>query len=181
MPEDKFYDLTGAVFLKCIEVMHDKGADYAHDDNKLANFERQASSMSLPPLVILRVYLQKHLDAFDAYVKTGKVESEPLEMRIVDIVNYFVLALGQAIAGGYEPSEEWLTDTLGSEKDAPLYIPSRGMAVGEDEKILPFNSTPGTSELTIERHEKGSGDEAVNVCCNPGGEDCCDGAETDDS
>lgn len=169
MSQDKFYDLTGTVFQKCLEVMQAKGADYTHDDNKLANFERQASSMGLPPLVILRVYLQKHIDAFDAYVKTGKVESEPLEMRIVDIVNYFILALGQAVASGYEPQEDWLREALQrGEPDANKvleFCPPTGQVPPDD---------PGPHSMAVTRGEKKDGDESFNACCNPAGEDCCD-------
>lgn len=86
------------------EVMHDnerkvlksKGADYTqHSNDRLANFKRTAKQIGITPFQVWAVFAHKHWDAIMSYVKTGEVESEPFDGRVLDLRNY--LALGLAL------------------------------------------------------------------------------------
>jgi hypothetical protein len=68
-----------------------KGAEYANSSNQLANFGRLAERLGLKPEAVILVYLTKHLDAIDSYVRTGQVHSEPIEERIDDAILYLIL------------------------------------------------------------------------------------------
>jgi hypothetical protein len=68
-----------------------KGAEYANSDNQLANFKRLGERLGLKPEAVILVYLTKHLDAIDSYVRTGQVHSEPIEERIDDAILYLIL------------------------------------------------------------------------------------------
>ena len=109
MPNDRFFDIVGAVFQRCLEVLNEKGPDYAGEDNRLRNFEEDAAALNLPTWKVLQVWAQKHEKAIRVFRETGKVNSEAPEMRYVDRINYLLLDLADAIANGYEPREAWLT------------------------------------------------------------------------
>jgi NADPH-dependent glutamate synthase beta subunit-like oxidoreductase len=47
--------------------------------------------MGLSPAQALGVYMKKHLDAIFTFIGKGRVESEPIEGRIHDAVNYLLL------------------------------------------------------------------------------------------
>jgi len=56
------------------------------------------------------VYFNKHVDAINTYVST-KQESEPIESRFADIINYCVLGLGlitedNTLPSGKDPNLE---------------------------------------------------------------------------
>ena len=90
-------------FLRLIEKMHqeeieehrNKGADYASESDVLSNFKEEGQDLDLSPEKILEVYLNKHIRAIKKFIKTGKLESEPIESRIKDSRLY--LALLQAL------------------------------------------------------------------------------------
>ena len=110
MTNDRFFDIVGAVFQHCLEVLTEKGRDYAGEDNRLRNFEEDAAALNLPTWKVLQVWAQKHEKAIKVFRETGTVNSEAPEMRYVDRINYLLLDLADAIANGYEPREEWLRD-----------------------------------------------------------------------
>lgn len=71
-----------------------KGKEYAHSESRFANFDRGAERLGISRTMILNVYLHKHLDAIDSYVKTGQVHSEAIRGRIVDAITYLGLLAG---------------------------------------------------------------------------------------
>lgn len=72
-----------------------KGADYTrHSEDRLSNFKRSADALGLTPIQVWAVYASKHIDAIMAFVKTGKAESEAIEGRLDDLVNYMYLLEG---------------------------------------------------------------------------------------
>lgn len=78
------------------KILKQKGADYTrHSADRLANFKRGAEGLGLSPLQVWAVYFSKHVDAIMSFVKTGKVESEAIEGRFDDAINY--LYLGEAL------------------------------------------------------------------------------------
>ncbi len=161
MSNDKFYNMVQAMILKCIEVMQTKGKEYTESsDNKLANFEAESLETNVPVLDIIHIFANKHQRAINNYRKTGQVESEPLEMRFVNRIDYLFLELAECIALGYEPQEEWLIEAIG------------------------IAGSGGENDADVSPEEGGRPDPApapkpmVNdgePCCgHPGNEQCCE-------
>jgi len=80
-------DLLG----KAEELRIKKGNDYSGMVDVNSNFKRLGERLGLSPMQILWVYLVKHLDAIETFIKDGKVKSEPIEGRIIDAVNYLLI------------------------------------------------------------------------------------------
>lgn len=88
-----------AVVEECNRLLTVKGHDYTQgasaagcgDRERLKNFYRNGERLGLPPTKVLAVYLAKHLDAIETFLKHGDVESEPIEGRICDAINYLLL------------------------------------------------------------------------------------------
>ena len=73
-----------------------KGGEYAGDNDRLANFRRNAASIGLPMESIWAVYCAKHWDAIMQYVKdenngVKRERLEGLEGRAMDIIVYMTL------------------------------------------------------------------------------------------
>lgn len=61
-----------------------KGAEYAGDADRLANFKRNAEKQGTTALQIWKQYIGKHLDSVDTYVR--RVHDEALKQSILDLV-----------------------------------------------------------------------------------------------
>lgn len=71
-----------------------KNHDYtAASDDALANFKLVAGMLGLEPRQVWAVFFLKHAMAALAWAKTGKVESEGLKGRFLDLVNFSALGL----------------------------------------------------------------------------------------
>ena len=91
-----FDDLLHQTFCRLSDLTESKGREYAGSADQLANFKRLADRLCLEPEQVLLVYLAKHLDAIDTYVRdysahTEPVLSEPIEGRIDDAILYLCL------------------------------------------------------------------------------------------
>lgn len=82
----------------CDKLLTVKGHDYTqghsmkdNDRGRLANFYKNADRLGLSPFKVLSIYMFKHVDAVETYLKKGEVKSEPIEGRVFDVVNYFLL------------------------------------------------------------------------------------------
>jgi hypothetical protein len=72
-----------------------KGKEYANSTNRFANFDRLSEQLGLTNIQIAWVYIAKHLDAIQNYIKTGKsFSTEPIRGRIVDALTYLTLIAG---------------------------------------------------------------------------------------
>lgn len=81
-------------FVDCMSVIRRKNADYSQGEEKsdrIAAFRRIARDIDVPIAKAWAVFAQKHWGAIMRYVKEGSVESEPIEGRITDLINYLVL------------------------------------------------------------------------------------------
>lgn len=107
-PTERWHSLDpdfNRIITRCLEVLKAKGADYTIGNlngDRLHNFRAAANFCHMTPTQALGVYLYKHMAAIFAYIHQGKVESEPIEERIVDAINYLLL-LGKLVA---EPKKE---------------------------------------------------------------------------
>lgn len=76
------------------KILQTKGIDYAAgkaEADRLYNFFAIANSLSISPLQVWGVFFMKHVTAVQKFVATGRVESEPVHQRLLDIANYCVL------------------------------------------------------------------------------------------
>lgn len=104
--------LFAARFTECMEILRRKNADYSQNEQKrdrVAAFKRIARDVGISTRQAWAVFAQKHWGAIMRYVKDGFVESEPLDGRINDMINYLVL-LGAIV--------EWETSLLSEDEDA---------------------------------------------------------------
>ena len=77
---------------KCAQVLEVKGKDYTiGNTDRMHNFKTAASNFGITPLQSIGLYMYKHMAAVMSYIKSGgQNESEPIEMRIVDNINYLL-------------------------------------------------------------------------------------------
>lgn len=73
-----------------------KGGEYAGDEDRLANFRRNADRIGLNMESIWHTYCAKHWDAVETYIRdlnTGRTRErmESLESRANDIIVYMIL------------------------------------------------------------------------------------------
>jgi hypothetical protein len=96
MSNKDFYELMKALFAKCEEIARKKGADYTKGSvDALANFKEGGAAINVDALDVCWIFTNKHWQAITNYVKTeGQSESEPIDERIKDMINYLVLMHG---------------------------------------------------------------------------------------
>lgn len=83
-----------SIIPKCMQIMESKGLAYSGRDDALANFKRNAKLTGSTPEQVWFIYFMKHVDAISAYVRGEYSDSEPIEGRIQDIINYGMLLYG---------------------------------------------------------------------------------------
>ena len=100
MNREAFAKFQRKLFDETADLCSRKGADYSGAEDALANFKRNGCKLGVDPLIVLSVYMNKHLDAIETYIRgkvAGKVpqSSEPIRERVKDAINYltFFLAL----------------------------------------------------------------------------------------
>lgn len=87
-------DFFARKFADCIDLIKRKNADYSQGEQKgdrIAAFRRIARDINITMEQAWAVFCQKHWGAVMKYVKDGVVESEGIDGRINDIINYMVL------------------------------------------------------------------------------------------
>jgi hypothetical protein len=81
-------------FADCIDMLRSKNKDYSQGEqqgDRIAAFRRIARDINITMRQAWAVFCQKHWGAVMKFVKDGTVESEPIDGRINDIINYMVL------------------------------------------------------------------------------------------
>lgn len=87
--EDRYLRTTAE---RLFALTRSKGREYANSDDQLANFKRLATRLGLTPAQVLMVYLTKHLDSIDSWVKNPHQDlAEPIDGRIDDAILYLIL------------------------------------------------------------------------------------------
>ena len=94
MIHKEFAELVGIAQARQYNLLSKKGSDYTQGLDRLSNFKLVAEEIGTTPEQVLWVYLAKHLFALRRYVREGRVESEPLQDRIDDAINYLHLLEG---------------------------------------------------------------------------------------
>lgn len=84
-----------------------KGKEYAHSDNRFANFSRLAAELDISREKIAYIFFKKHLDAIISYLKEGRTFSEEgIRGRYLDATLYLILMAGMAAAAEKELEPE---------------------------------------------------------------------------
>ena len=81
-------------FVDCMSMIRVKNADYSQNEQKgdrIAAFRRISRDIGIPMTKVWAVFCQKHWGAIMRFIKDGHVESEPIDGRINDVINYHVL------------------------------------------------------------------------------------------
>jgi|TARA_R100001594_G_scaffold139432_4_gene183830 hypothetical protein len=84
--------------IKEVKSTRDSGQkEYAHtEDNVFANFERVAEGLNISREQALMVYLMKHIDGINAWIKGHKSQREDVSGRIKDSIVYLCLLWGMS-------------------------------------------------------------------------------------
>ena len=77
-----------AILHKARKIFTSKNKDYATSADALAGFRNTAEKAGITPLQTWSVFSSKHIAAIDAYVSGHSEESEPIEGRIADVINF---------------------------------------------------------------------------------------------
>lgn len=92
MNRDSFDKHCDKFIVSITDEMRKKGKDYSGDDDILNNFKRNADALGVSKYTILAVYMNKHLDAVNKFMKDpNDSTSEPILGRIGDAINYLLL------------------------------------------------------------------------------------------
>lgn len=92
----EFNELVEETVKICKEIMISKGGEYAHGDDRLDNFKRNAAKLGLNPEDVWAVYFNKHIDSIDTYIQdirkgVNRPRSESILGRFDDAINYLIL------------------------------------------------------------------------------------------
>lgn len=86
---------------RLMKIQHTKGMSYSGNEDKLGNFKRIAKKVEPmiragtdPIAIVWYVYFSKHLDSLDSFLRREYKDSESIEGRIDDLINYLMLLHG---------------------------------------------------------------------------------------
>ena len=97
MKKEEFNELFLDIMMKVKKTRDEGQKEYAHtEQNVFANFERVAESLDISREQSLMVYLMKHIDGINAWIKGHKSQREDVTGRIKDAIVYLCLLLGMA-------------------------------------------------------------------------------------
>lgn len=97
-PTKMFALLLEGIYHEVCKLVDLKGGEYSGDDDRLANFRRNAERLGLDYRQVWAVYAGKHWDALMQYVKdvgtnTTRIRTEPLRGRAIDLIVYLTLLI----------------------------------------------------------------------------------------
>ena len=75
---------------KIMDVLTRKGKDYGGNVAN-SNFDRGAAANGISKYQVWNVYFSKHYDSLCNWIRVGKLESEPLDDRIMDLITYLFI------------------------------------------------------------------------------------------
>jgi len=94
MRAQDFYDSIEDLMDVCMEIMKSKGLAYSGKNDSFANFKRVAKNLCMSQYYVWYVYFSKHLDSLASWIRGEYSDSEPIESRIKDLINYLFLLYG---------------------------------------------------------------------------------------
>jgi hypothetical protein len=93
MNTKQFSELRKALTRDRWAVADSKAAVYATDADRLANFKRQGARWGVEPMRVLGIYMGKHMDAIESYIRDHKEGPEGIQSNVGDLMNYCELLL----------------------------------------------------------------------------------------
>ena len=95
MKKENFYDLImDEILPNCIQILKTKGESYTLTDDRLIGFKKNAKLSGTTPLKLWLIFFAKHFDSITSYINENYSDSEPIETRIYDMINYLFLLYG---------------------------------------------------------------------------------------
>jgi hypothetical protein len=91
LTNEMFDDLVDQQIAACREMLTAKGIDYTDGNDRLYNFKVVGSMVGAAPELVWAIYWLKHVFAIAAFCGRERLESEPIEGRITDALNYLYL------------------------------------------------------------------------------------------
>ena len=135
MKKDKFNELFLDIMMKVKRTRDEGQKEYAHtEENVFANFERVAESLDISREQSLMVYLMKHMDGINAWIKGHKSQREDITGRIKDAIVYLCLLWGMA------------TEEIVTEEEIDAFFDEHGFMPSKTPNGSVFN--PDTGEVT---------------------------------
>ena len=74
--------------------MNSKGLSYSGTEDAFGNFKRCAKLSGTTPEQTWFTYFIKHFDSLCSYLREEYNDTEPIEGRIIDLINYLMLFYG---------------------------------------------------------------------------------------
>ena len=97
MKKQEFNELFLDIMMEVKQTRDEGQKEYAHtEENVFANFERVADNLDISKEQALMVYLMKHMDGINAWIKGHKSQREDVTGRIKDAIVYLCLLWGMA-------------------------------------------------------------------------------------
>lgn len=87
-------DFFARKYADCIDLIRAKNSDYTEGKgakDRIAHFRAAAKDLELPMMKIWQVFVRKHWSTIQKFANGGHLESEPIDGRIDDVINYMVL------------------------------------------------------------------------------------------
>lgn len=95
MTKEEFYNLIeNEIVPECVKILKTKGEAYTTTDDRLIGFKKNAKLLGMSPEKQWFSYFVKHFDSITSYVNENYSDSEPIETRIFDMINYLFLLYG---------------------------------------------------------------------------------------
>ena len=95
MKKEMFNELFLDIMMEVKKTRDEGQKEYAHtEENVFANFERVATNLDISREQALMVYLLKHIDGINAWVKGHESQREDVTGRIKDAIVYLCLLWG---------------------------------------------------------------------------------------
>ena len=147
MKKSEFNELFLDIMMKVKKTRDEGQKEYAHtEENVFANFERVAASLDISKEQALMVYLMKHMDGINAWIKGHKSQREDVTGRIKDAIVYLCLLWGMA-------SKE-----IVSEEEIDAFFNKDGFTTSKTPNGGIFN--PDTGEVSFPEYQS-TGDEVI--------------------
>ena len=98
MTHEEFKKFQYDLLQEVIKMGETKGKEYANGADRFGNFNRLSERLDLSNTKVGWVYLAKHLDAIESFIRTGETFSEEsIRGRFVDSITYLTLILGMIV------------------------------------------------------------------------------------
>ena len=137
MKKEEFNELFLDIMMEVKKTRDEGQKEYAHtEENVFANFERVANSLDISREQALMVYLMKHIDGINAWIKGHHSQREDVTGRIKDAIVYLCLLWGMA------------KEQIVSEEEIDAFFDEKGFIPSKTPNGSIFN--PETGEVSYQ-------------------------------